>query len=245
MRRKALIIYCSNTASGDLNGPIQDNLNFRTFLTSPLGGSWYPDEIISLENPTSVQVSSAITLSMINSDYTFVIFTGHGYIDTNNHHQYIELRDKNISIQQLITDAPRQTMIIDACRGYHTPGEEDIYKALSEAYSNFQGVNDTRKLFNDAVLNADEGLTILYAASENQTALDTNNGAAYLLSLLRVSRDWERFDNNTYVLAINYAHELAKTYISRNFPTIQKPTMIEEKRNVHFPFAVKYVSING
>ena len=52
MNRKALIIYCTETNSGSLTGPRMDNKNIREYLKSDVGGQWYDNEIISLENPT-------------------------------------------------------------------------------------------------------------------------------------------------------------------------------------------------
>jgi hypothetical protein len=152
--------------------------------------------------------------------------------------------DDNISISNLISNAKRQSLIIDACRGYYSPTEE-ILKCLTESHQYFSGDPfSTREIFDRAVLRAEEGLTVLYAASKNQTALDTDNGAAYLLSLLRIAELWETNDKKNNILNLKVTHDFATKYVSTQFDTIQVPTMNREKRLRHFPFAVKVTSLS-
>lgn len=143
------------------------------------------------------------------------------------------------------TNAKRQTLIVDACRGYYSPKQE-LIKSFSDQYENFIGdPSSTRAIFDKAVLRAEEGWTVLYAANENQTALDTAGGAAYLLSLLKTTEIWERKDKKSNILTVKNTHDFAKIYLADNFDTIQVPVTNGEKRNMHFPFAVKSVTIHG
>lgn len=245
MTRRALIIYCTDTDSGHLDGPAYDNANFRDYLTSNLGGDWRDNEILSLSNPTSQQVSRAVTQFLNGADYTFTVFSGHGYLNTNdNNRQYLELADTDISILSLRTRARRQSLIIDACRGYHTPAQA-INKGFGDVYENFTGRDSTRQIFDNAVNRAESGWTILYAASRNETALDTGNGGAYLLSLLEIAEGWGESDIRYNILPLNTSHSKAKVYLQNNFETIQVPSMNAEKRLTHFPFAVKFTNLQG
>lgn len=241
MKRRALIIYCNDTGSGPLAGPPYDNANFLEYLTSRLGGEWYPGEILSLKNPKISDVSSAVSNHMKDADYTFTLFTGHGYLNRNhNDLQYLEVADGDVSILKLRNGSLRQTIVIDACRGYYVPEDKTFlkgFRALSESFSG--DIYSTRQIFDKAVMAADQGLTVLYAASENQTALDTGKGAAYLRSLLKVSEMWEESNRRETVLDLKSAHLNAKAYLSNNFPTSQVPAMTDEKRLIHFPFGVK------
>mgnify|MGYP001768393238 CR=1 FL=1 len=243
MKRLALIIYCDNTKSGSLTGPPHDNIKYREFLKSNLGGAWYDEEIISLNNPTSNDVAYYMYSAYDQIDYSFTLFTGHGYINVDhNNLQYLELKDKDISILNLRTKCPKQTLIVDACRGYYSPLKKALENLILDSYRSFSGdILTTRKLFEDAVAIADQGWTTLYAASENETALDTNGGAAYLLSLLDASKIWKRTNSDSKVLPVNSAHNIAKVYLQENFATTQKPAMSQEKRIRHFPFAVKFI----
>lgn len=245
MIRRALIIYCDDTDSGELNGPTHDNTNFRDFLQSNLGGDWYSKEILSLRNPCSTLVLKAVNEFLAGADYTFTIFTGHGFINNDdNNRQYIELANKSIAISNLRTTANRQTLIVDSCRGFYSPSREHL-KGFSEQFENFIGdPYGTRQMFDRAVMRADAGWTILYAASKNQTALDTSKGAAYLLSLIRTAENWESVDKKNNILSLKITHDFAKKYLDANFDTIQVPIMNGEKRQTHFPFAVKVTALH-
>lgn len=246
MKRRALIIYCDDTSSGELTGPPFDNDHYRSFLTNNLGGRWDDKEILSLRNPKTALITKAVREFMVGADYTFTIFTGHGFLNTDeNSRQYLEVADGDVSISSLRTTAKRQTIIIDACRGFHSPSRA-ILKGFSEVFEHLMGdPYSTRNIFDKAVMRAEEGLTVLYAASRNQTALDTDNGAAYLLSLLHIAEKWEKVDKRTNIIDLKVTHGYAKKYLSENFDTIQIPTMNKEKRINYFPFAVKVTSINS
>jgi len=241
MKRKALIIYMTNSPSGKLEGPVFDYENIYRFLTSNLGGNWYSNEILALENPTRRQLKENIS-QMVDSDYTFVVFSGHGEFEQNTKLQYIELLDDEVSIKELIVGSKRQTIIIDACRGYFSMRERLLEKSMNFSMSSefvHQEIS-TRELFNDKLEKTEEGLTILYAANENQTALDTNIGAAYISSLLNVAEKWGRSSNTITELTIKDAHEKAIDYLHNNYITNQMPVMNNEKRLRYYPFAVKY-----
>lgn len=244
MKRRALIIYCDNTASGLLTGPPFDNELYRSFLTNNLGGRWDMNEILSLQNPNTALVFRAVREFLNGADYTFIIFTGHGFLNSDQYNrQYLEVADGNISILSLRTTAKRQTLIIDACRGFYSPSMA-ILKGFSDSIQYFDGdPYSTRQIFNNAVMRSEEGWTILYAASENQTALDTDNGAAYLLSLLQIAENWNTIDKKSNIIDLKMTHNYAKIYLQNNFNTIQVPSMNSEKRLSYFPFAVKVTSL--
>lgn len=243
MIRRALIIYCDDTESGYLSGPSADNTNLRTYLTSYAGGNWFNEEIKSLNNPTSQEVSDAIS-SLGIADYTFVVFSGHGWINTDEDNtQYLEVADDDIPINNLITASDRQTIIIDSCRGFISPLNESFNKALTGSVRTYSATASTRTLFNLLVLKAEEGISVMYAASENQSAVDSPKGGAYINSLITVCRNWVITDKISNGLTIKKAHDLAIPFMKKNFITNQKPVMEEEKRLRYFPLAVKVTSI--
>jgi hypothetical protein len=241
MNRKALIIYCTETDSGPLTGPKMDNNNIREYLKSDVGGQWDDDEIISLENPTISQVRRCIANEFVGVDYSFIVFSGHGYIDESDDKDYLEVANGDIPLSMLIPSVvPRQTLIIDACRGYYSRIKDSSQKSFSNLYEYFSGHPNTRPLFEDAVNQAEEGITVLYSANENQSSLDTNKGGAYIYSLLSICKEWEKSVKEKYVyLDLKDAHEEACDYLKRHFITNQKPTMNSEKRRTYYPIAVK------
>jgi len=171
-----------------------------------------------------------------------LFFSGHGEFEKDTRLQYLELFDDEVSINELISNSKRQTIIIDSCRGFFSMREKLLEKSkvFSMASEAFYHEVSTRELFEKKLVKTEEGITVLYAASENQTSLDTDLGAAYISSLLSVAKKWEQSSNNTTELNLKDAHEKAIDYLHKNFVTNQIPTMNREKRLRYYPFAVKY-----
>lgn len=241
MKRKALIIYCTDTPSGELNGPIYDCKNMTAYLTSCLGGAWESNEIIPLHNPTIGKVRSVIKNEFQDLDYSMVLFSGHGFINTEDGCQYLEMMDGDAIINILKTGAPRQTAIIDACRGYERAISDSTLKMFSAMNESDDSVKKKicRQLFDDRVMEAERGISVLYSASENESSVDTPKGAVYISSLIAACKEWEKNDSLLHVLSIKGAHLRAIDYMNRHFMTDQNPMMAEEKRRRYFPLAIK------
>lgn len=238
MIRKALIIYCSNTASGNLVGPTMDNLLYRKYLRSSLGGKWYDSEITSLPNPTNKKLIDTLESCYVNADYTFTIFTGHGFVD-KNHNQYFEIADSNVPLTCVLNSSKRQTIIVDSYRGV-----ESLAEALSDEFSEKQFTDvDTRKMFDNSVLGCEEGCTYMYSADINQSSSDSNEGGAYLSSLLSACLLWGSNNQNQSIYSLNQAHIDATKILKNRFPTsLQTPRIMPDKRKKYFPIAVKIPS---
>ena len=190
MKRRALIISCANTESGHLPGATADNINMHNFLTSPLGGNWYDHEIVQLSDPTKREVNQAVNSHFTRADYSFVVFSGHGYTNTYENHQYLELLDSNIALKTLRGPATRHTMIVDACRGYISSDSTLQGFGLGDSTNNYFESKSTRGLFEQFVLQGDIGLTVLYSAQKGQNSIDTPRGGVYISSLLKSAVEW-------------------------------------------------------
>jgi hypothetical protein len=240
MVRRALIIYCTATRSGNLAGPAQDNINYRNYLTSNLGGDWHESEIYSLENPTYESVELVRNEFLNGADYTLIIFSGHGYIRTDVGRQFLELANMDMDILSLQTTALKQFLIIDACRGEITLKE--IPRSLGGIHEQLFQINSTREIFDNAVKMSQNGWVVLYSASNTQTSIDTPNGGVYLLTLLGVAEDWGKKYPELSILNINDTHNSASEYIKNNFNNKQIPYITQEsiESAKSFPFAVKF-----
>ncbi len=243
MKRRALIIYCDNTPSGKLRGTIKDAQNIKTFLTSLAGGEWRNDEIGFLRNPTSLRVKNAVNSFMKNADYTFTVFSGHGFINIKDgHQQYLELINGNIPLNRLITNAQKQTIIVDACREYFSAHHESLFIEESSFLGDIQHLErpSTRRIFDNAIKQAGKGINILYSASRNETALDTPSGGAFLFSLLYYAQKWSVTRNKFSYLPTNTALIRGAKIMYQKFDTNQKPIISSKLGHSFFPLAVKF-----
>lgn len=242
MKRRALIIYCDDTNSGKLSGAVRDAQNLKSFLMSIAGGEWRNDEIGFLRNPSDSRVKGAVNSFMKNADYTFTVFSGHGFINTDDgFKQYLELNNKNIPLKDLITNSQKQTIIVDACRNYYSPHKE----SLLEEYSSFLGDAEhferpsTRNIFDNIIKKASKGISVIYSSSHQQNSLDTPSGGAFLFSLLSYAQNWSSTRSNFAYLPLNTALTRAKSLMYSKFDTVQRPIMSAKSGINHFPLAVK------
>ena len=245
MKRRALIIFCDNTQSGELHGTVQDYHNYYNFLTSSLGGHWYNKEIEYLRNPTVDEVIDTVTrFSSLNLDYVFTIFSGHGFINTQDNLQYIELKNGYLKSALLLTSATRQTIIVDACRNL-LDYSQTLSGILKEEDLPFIGdvTPSTRALFDSFLSQTEEGWVMVYSANIGESSYDTTNGGVYLYSLLLSALFWRDNDSKHNILPINITHQDAKNIVEA-YNQNQHPSIINniDNRLYFFPFAVKHTS---
>lgn len=184
LKRKALIIYCTNTKSGNLDGTQKDNENLCNYLKSCTGGCWKDREIISLENPTVQRVRECISNDFNGVDYAFVIFSGHGAYGING--QILEVLDGNISESELTYITPKQTLVINACRKHLTTtavNESRIFSFNVESITRPLEILH-RKMFDDAIKALSEGTNVIYSTSENRYAYCGENGSVFINKMI-------------------------------------------------------------
>jgi hypothetical protein len=117
MDRKALLIGCPGGGGTHyLSGVAQDLANYDRYLRSPLGGGWYSSEISTLDYPSAAAVRAAIQ-SLESIDYSFVLFSGHGYVTSNARSTIVCLRgDEEMDSVTLHIGAKKHTVLLDCCR---------------------------------------------------------------------------------------------------------------------------------
>jgi hypothetical protein len=243
MKRRALIIYCDNTPSGKLRGTIRDAQNVKSFLTSLAGGEWRNDEIGFLRNPTGLRVKTVVNSFMKDADYTFTVFSGHGFININaGFKQYLELANGNMPLDGLITNAHKQTIIVDACREYFSAHRESLLEEESSFLGDVEHLDrpSTRLIFDNAVKASGKGINVLYSASQSETALDTPSGGAFLFSLLQYAQNWSITRSRFSYLPMDTALIRAKRHMYQKFDTNQNPTIRAKRGAKLFPIAVKF-----
>ena len=68
--RKALIIGAPDEKIPGVN---VDTKNLKTYLSSPIGGLWYDNEIKTLTSPSAIEIRREIELLKVN-DYSLIFF---------------------------------------------------------------------------------------------------------------------------------------------------------------------------
>jgi hypothetical protein len=238
MIRKAVLIGApgeDEKSSTYLHGVQQDILNYEHFLRSPLGGSWDASEITTLWKPkTRDEVLTEI--DSFQADYAFVVFCGHGYIDKKNMSTYVDInKDEAISVYELDSLNKRQTTVIDACRSITslTPAiplfEQRMFKGILQ--------DSTRKIFDAAVNQAEEGTIIIYSAGKNQSAGENSSGGYFTQSLLTFAQDCGDTVSKLPLMNIHDAFEGAKQQ-TKTYTRTQTPELEAGRRKRYFPFAI-------
>lgn len=245
LKREALIIACPGHKGirGYLPGTLRDIDNYTAYLQSSLGGDWYAGsggEIYYLINPTAADVVEAI--SQMRADYSFIVFTGHGFTGKYDKKTYICLEDGDYHISILKSTALWQTMILDCCRGYYIPDG-----ALEEVYSHFDGglaglgdPESTRSIFDNYLRKCETGIIRLHASSIGQASMEERSyGGYFSYSLIEGAKIWGAKNKLHNILDLQGSIKLAKQYMDRNFLTTQIPQYVGGRRLRHYPFAVK------
>lgn len=241
LKRKALIIYCTNTQSGNLDGLQKDNENLRNYLKSCTGGCWRDGEIISLENPTAQCVSDCILNEFNGVDYAFVVFSGHGAYGPDG--QILEVNGGFIREDELIGIAPKQTLVINACRKYltNTINESRIFSSRIESVTQSQKII-CRKTFDDAIKDLPEGTNVIYSTSDDEFAYCGTNGSVFIN---RMIEECDKFGtgkkNQKGILDTNEIVDRVGTINidTANGIDIQKPEINIPNGSMAFPIAVR------
>lgn len=88
--------------------------------------------------------------------------------------------------------AKRQTLIIDSCRRFDSKDPYYPTIKLADMLEDSILIPSTRDLFSSYVMDADEGLIVLYSCSKGQASNDSNEGGVYLSSLINAAKFWRR-----------------------------------------------------
>lgn len=241
MIRKAIII-ANNTgygASKHLSGVDKDIVNYRNYLKSDIGGAWHDDMYIGstlferdikvLHNKTRAEIISSIKACA--GDYSFVVFTGHGYIDSKDGLTYACVKDGVLSENDLNTGLYRQTLIMDCCRQVETTtfgitGQRFEKGGVVNLMEAQRTIINARQKFDNALSQSSLGQCRAYACEVDQTSGDNPaSGGVFSTALMKVGIKFGSIDNsNGDWLPIREAVEETTRNIIADPLTKQKPT---------------------
>jgi hypothetical protein len=247
--RKALLIGCPGKRGADnyLEGVERDLTNYDRFLRSPLGGAWFSSEIVALDDPPASTARAAIQ-TLKPADYSFVLFSGHGYVTSDGRSTMVCLRgDDEMNSNELRVGSAKHTLILDCCRVIERPSRklaEDTLAKMDAAAARKLTRDECRKYFNRAVSECPSGLVVLHSCAVDETAGDdSGRGGYYSYSLIEVAEDW--LESNSTDLSKQYAalrmpraHEQAKVVVQRLSGNRQNPQIEKPRSEPYFPFAI-------
>ncbi len=259
MTRKAIIIG-NNTglnAPTFLSGVTKDLENYQRYLTSDGGGRWYYWE--NLPNLTEVEIlhnqGRQTILNAIrncHADYSFVVFTGHGYTKSRDGLTYICVNGGEISEDELITSSQKQSLILDCCRQVESANESYNFSgtasmmnkavALSATLSSpLRKINLPREKFDAALGVTTNGQFRGYACLIDQTSGDNpSSGGVFSTALMKEGLKFSSVNQERYWLTIQEAVILTKNELAKDPFTKQVPTykLIPQRMNLTAPFAI-------
>ena len=242
MKRKAIIIASPlrKGHSGFLPGVKYDAINYASFLTSTLGGAWRSNEIDILVNPSKAQIIE--TMFYTKSDYVFTAFSGHGGIDTKTKKAFLNINEnESIWLSQLTAKASRQLAIVDTCSTFLNYGFSEKPQLIGDPFGPVSrlSLSQARIIFDNRVMASRKGWTVIHSASPGEASIDTEEGGAFSLSILKTAKIWERLEGHGHILPVSVAYSSSSKYLKSKFKVNQTPRILHSGVNPNFPFAVK------
>lgn len=248
MSRGALIIGVPNARGHDhLPGALIDVSTWRSFLQTPNAGAWDPSEIVTLVDPTRVQVSTAVAMLRAKT-FAFVAFSGHGCHlkpESGVGFDQLVLGDgSSISELDLNPGNGKTVLALDACR--HVV----LIKAFAERAIHTAGLGIAedssyrercRVMFERLIEAATGGTCTVRGCSLDEAANeDSNDGGYFTFAMANEAGKWAiqmRASRTSGTLTLRDAFGLAATEVTRRDPN-QHPVAQFGRRFVHFPFSV-------
>jgi len=250
LSRRAILIGNNRgyNAPTFLKGVDKDLINYNNFLMSDIGGKWLQSEIKIMYNQNRREILNAI--NNCYEDYSFVVFSGHGFINSNDNLTYICVKDNYITEDELNTDLIKQTLILDCCREVSYEGigftGESFEKGDPETkYIRTRSIFNPRQKFNDALLKSSNGQFRGYACAVDESAGDNPlSGGIYSNALLKIGIQFGlRNQLKRNWISIKSAHNLASNNVVNDPFTDQTPLYLTIPTNLKlsFPFAVSNI----
>ncbi len=247
MNRQALIISNPGETGAEnyCRGVLKDVENYRSFLLSAIGGSWWGSEIVAMSRPSVAELRLKVKV-LPAFDYVLIVFTGHGYHSTILDSTVLKLRKgQEIDSAELRLAATRQTFIIDCCREKHlgVPEVIALREMLAKAASRFHP-EDCRRYYDKRIQECASDLVTMYACDTDEKAGDDDKrGGFYSYSLLESCKNWA--ENSTVdtsrqfdTLSVVSAHNATEPRVKRLSETRQNPQIRKPRTGPYYPFCV-------
>jgi hypothetical protein len=182
-------------------------------------------------------------------DYTFVVFTGHGWYSSVDKDRILELGGgQQIASNELLAGTNKRTLVLDSCQKIYTQSLQEkvahVLNASRAAELRIPSRAACRAAFSKGIQDAGPGyLKLMSCRIDEYSYADDAEGSRYSMSLIDAASSWaySQAQKHTYgssMLSAVGAHniaavETAKHTVGKQNPTIEKPGTMP-----YFPFAV-------
>lgn len=242
MIRKAIIVASPLTRGqrGFLPGVEMDVENYKSFLTSPVGGSWSFNEIQVLWNPTSTKITQVMNAA--KADYVFTAYSGHGGHDKRTGKEFLQINGSEaVWLTHLTANgSKRQLAVIDACSTYMDSGISGFEGPAPITFTSNLSSDRARKIFDYRVSSSENGWTVIHSASPGQASIDTEEGGFFSRSLLQSVSNWGKKYEANSILPVPIAYQHSFHYLKKVFRAEQTPRIWHSESKPVFPFALRY-----
>jgi hypothetical protein len=232
--RKALIVVSPDI---DIPGVDIDQKSWLLYLNSVAGGAWTPDEIMVARKYTARQLKEQVKWAS-DCDYSFTAFSGHGYSKSETNIVLCLGRREEIGAHELLTDAEKQTLVLDCCR-MPVEVQVEIVEAAPVKPTLEGHVERTaaRILFDQQIEDCDAGIVRLTGCADNEKAGENETyGGLYTHALIKSGRRGTPAVGA--VIDVCAAHAQAKAEVRKLNPR-QTPTGQYDRSGNKFPFGIR------
>lgn len=239
MKRRAILIFNDGGPSNYLPGVKIDMANYLKFLKSPEGGAWEDSEIKVYDNDCNKDLLLAYINAFRlaeNTGYWLIIFSGHGYVNSQNE-TILELSpDKECSVNDIkaATQYSRRLLIADSCRKVYHAITDSLKREL-KLFSDTTSSSTYRQRCKDLYMNQldkvyKDSFNAAYAAEYNQCANDDDTtGGYYSSELLKAASTLiegrkASYHADDFVVVYETIHKIAKQAVITKSKGAQTPT---------------------
>ncbi len=206
MKRLALLIGTTGKKedANYLAGVPVDLKNYYSYLISPEGGAWEPEEIVTLLNPTRQEFLDSVANLQVG--YLFMLYSGK---DTHKAiyggRTYFELNeDEIIDMEDVARKAPKQLILVHAKYRF---SKKNTATPLFKTKEPQLTKEIARIRFTEQLQLSDDGTVLCSMIDYDRHAPDTSQGGFLSTHLLNSSYTWINKKSDANVLCIDLLYK--------------------------------------
>lgn len=245
IKRLAILIGNDKWGGDLLPGVTHDMDAMSSFLQSPAGGAWNPNQMFIIVRPIGRDSFLNLLRKAVEEgyEYFFIYFGGHGELSRAGFPLMVLPGGEEIgipAIRQILISKP-VLMITDSCQGIPEYSQGGTLRESRKMFSSGDAVWEFKaaRLFDDALRRLPPMFTHASAVSYGQEAKDSDSGGLYTQSLMLACENILDSDNPPGVYGICGPHMIATRLVLSRSHGKQKPAISGYSRSFQPPFLVK------